>query len=403
MMLRFMAMGLAGCLAAGAASAQLSDNVIKIGVLNDQTSLYADAAGKASVEVARWAAEDFGGKVGDVRIEVIGADHQNKADVAAQIAKRWIDQEKVDVIADFANSAVALAIQEIGREKKRVSLISSAGSSAITGKACSPYVAQWTYDTYALANSTASAVVKTGKDSWFMIAADYTFGHALEADARGVVERMGGKMLGGVHHPLNTQDYSSYLLQAQASKAKVIGIANTASDLTNTIKQAAEFGIVSGGQSLAAFLMQINDVNALGLQAAQGLLLTEAFYWDMNDETRAFGRRFFDKFGRMPTMVQAGLYSAVTHYLKAVAAAGTDQADAVMAKMRAIPVNDFFAKNGHLREDGLHIHDMYLFQVKKPSESKQPWDFYTLVATIKGEDAFLPADKSECPLLKKPN
>jgi branched-chain amino acid transport system substrate-binding protein len=403
MMLRLMAMGLAGCLAAGAASAQLSDNVIKIGVLNDQTSLYADAAGKASVEVARWAAEDFGGKVGDVRIEVIGADHQNKADVAAQIAKRWIDQEKVDVIADFANSAVALAIQEIGREKKRVSLISSAGSSAITGKACSPYVAQWTYDTYALANSTASAVVKTGKDSWFMIAADYTFGHALEADARGVVERMGGKMLGGVHHPLNTQDYSSYLLQAQASKAKVIGIANTASDLTNTIKQAAEFGIVSGGQSLAAFLMQINDVNALGLQAAQGLLLTEAFYWDMNDETRAFGRRFFDKFGRMPTMVQAGLYSAVTHYLKAVAAAGTDQADAVMAKMRAIPVNDFFAKNGHLREDGLHIHDMYLFQVKKPSESKQPWDFYTLVATIKGEDAFLPADKSECPLLKKPN
>ncbi len=401
-MLRSMAIGLAVCLVAGTASAQISDNVIKIGVLNDQSSIYADAAGKASVEVARWAAQDFGGKIGSAPIEIVSADHQNKADVGAQIAKRWIDEEKVDVIADFGNSAVALAVQELGRQKKRISLISSAGSSAITAKACSPYVAQWAYDTYALANSTASAVVKSGKDTWFMIAADYTFGHALESDAKGVVTRMGGKVLGSAHHPLNNQDYSSYLLQAQASKAKVIGIANTASDLTNTIKQAAEFGIVSGGQSLAAFLMQINDVNALGLKAAQGLLLTEAFYWDMNDETRAFGKRFFDKFGRMPTMVQAGLYSAVTHYLKAVAAAGTDDADAVMAKMRATPTNDFFAKNGHLREDGLHIHDMYLFQVKKPSDSKYPWDFYTLVATIKGEDAFLPADKSECPLLKKP-
>lgn len=397
------AAGLAGCLVSTAASAQISDKILKIGVLNDQSSIYADAAGKASVEVARWAAEDFGGKVGDARIEIITADHQNKADVAAQIAKRWIDEEKVDVIADFANSAVALAVNEIGREKKRISLISSAGSSAITGKACSPYVAQWAYDTYALANSTASAVVKGGKDSWFFITADYTFGHALENDASGVIKSMNGKILGSVKHPLNTQDFSSYVLQAQASKAQVIGIANTASDLTNTIKQAAEFGIVRGGQSLAAFLMQINDVKALGLDAAQGLMLTEAFYWDMNDETRAFAKRFFDKFGRMPTMVQAGLYSAVSHYLKAVAAAGTDDADAVMAKMRAMPVNDFFAKNGRLREDGLHIHDMYLFRVKKPSESKGPWDFYTLVATIKGDDAFLPASKSLCPLLKKAN
>jgi branched-chain amino acid transport system substrate-binding protein len=399
--IRSLVSALAGCLIAGGASAQISDSVIKIGVLNDQSSLYADAAGKASVEVVRWAVQDFGGKVAGMPIEVVSADHQNKADVGAQIARRWLDEEHVDVVADFGNSAVALAVQEIGRQKKRISLISSAGSSAITGKACSPYVAQWTYDTYALANSTASAAVKTGKDSWFMITLDYTFGQALEADVTKVVTRMGGKMLGSIRHPLNTADFSSYLLQAQASKAKIIGIANTASDLTNTVKQASEFGIVAGGQSLAAFLIQIVDVHALGLQAAQGMLLTEAFYWDMNDETRAWSKRFFDKFGRMPTMVQAGLYSATLHYLKAVAAAGTDEADAVMAKMRAMPSNDFFVKNGHLREDGLHIHDMYLFQVKKPSESKYPWDYYKLVDTIKGENAFLPADESQCPLLRK--
>jgi branched-chain amino acid transport system substrate-binding protein len=392
---------LTGCMLAGSAAAQISDNVVKIGVLNDQSSIYADAAGKASVEVVRWAVQDFGGKVARVPIEVVGADHQNKADVGAQIARRWLDEDHVDVVADFGNSAVALAVQEIGQQKKRISLISSAGSSAITGKACSPYVAQWTYDTYALANSTASAAVKAGKDTWFMITLDYTFGQALQADVSKVVTRMGGKMLGSVRHPLNTADFSSYLLQAQASKAKIIGIANTASDLTNTVKQASEFGIVSGGQSLAAFLIQIVDVHALGLQAAQGMLLTEAFYWDMNDETRTWSKRFFDKFRRMPTMVQAGLYSATLHYLKSVAAAGTDQADAVMAKMRSIPVNDFFAKNGHLREDGLHIHDMYLFQVKKPSESRYPWDYYNLVGTIKGEDAFLPASESQCPLLKR--
>lgn len=385
----------------GAAQAQVSDDVIKVGVLNDQSSIYADAAGLASVELTRWAAADMGGKLLGKPIQVLGADHQNKADVAATIARQWYDQDKVDTIVDLANSAVALAIQEITRERKRIMIASSVGSSALTNKACSPYGIHYTYDTYSLANSTARAVVGRGGDSWFFVSADYSFGQVLEQDATNVINELGGKVLGRAKHPLNSPDLSSFLLQAQASKAKVVGFANASGDTINSIKQATEFGIPQGGQLLAALLFQIVDVHAVGLKQAQGIYLTEAFYWDMNDETRAFSKRFFDKFNRMPTMVQAGLYSAVMHYFKAVEAAGTDNADAVMAKMREFRVNDFFAKGGVIREDGRHVHDMYLFQVKKPEESKAPWDYYKLVATVKGEDAFIPPAKSECPLLKK--
>jgi branched-chain amino acid transport system substrate-binding protein len=398
---------LAGSVAAGAilfaagASAQVSDDVIKVGVLNDQSSIYADAAGKGSVELARMAAADWGGKLLGKPIEVITADHQNKADIAVSIARQWYDQDKVDMIVDLANSAVALAVQEVTRERKRVMIASSVGTSALTNKACSPYGIHYTYDTYSLANSTARAVVKSGGDSWFFVTADYSFGYTLEQDATNVINELGGKVVGRARHPLNTADMSSYLLQAQASKSKVVGFANASGDTINAIKQAVEFGVPQGGQKLAALLFQIVDVHAVGLKHAQGIYLTEAFYWDLNDETRAFSKRFFDKMGRMPTMVQAGVYSSVMHYFKAVEAAGTDDADKVMAKMREIKVNDFFAKDGYIRPDGRHVHDMYLFQIKKPEESKGPWDYYKLVATIKGEDAFIPAEKSECPLMKK--
>jgi branched-chain amino acid transport system substrate-binding protein len=398
---------LAGSVAAGVilfaagASAQVSDDVIKVGVLNDQSSIYADAAGKGSVELARMAAADWGGKLLGKPIEVITADHQNKADIAVSIARQWYDQDKVDMIVDLANSAVALAVQEVTRERKRVMIASSVGTSALTNKACSPYGIHYTYDTYSLANSTARAVVKSGGDSWFFVTADYSFGYTLEQDATNVINELGGKVVGRARHPLNTADMSSYLLQAQASKSKVVGFANASGDTINAIKQAVEFGVPQGGQKLAALLFQIVDVHAVGLKHAQGIYLTEAFYWDLNDETRAFSKRFFDKMGRMPTMVQAGVYSSVMHYFKAVEAAGTDDADKVMAKMREIKVNDFFAKDGYIRPDGRHVHDMYLFQIKKPEESKGPWDYYKLVATIKGEDAFIPAEKSECPLMKK--
>jgi len=395
------ALAAGGFLVAGQAAAQVSDDVIKVGVLNDQSSIYADAAGTASVELVRMAAADMGGKLLGKPIQVLGADHQNKADIGATIARQWYDQEKVDTIVDLANSAVALAIQEITRERKRIMIASSVGTSAITNKACSPYGIHYTYDTYSLANSTARAIVEQGGDTWFFVSADYSFGQVLEQDATNVINELGGKVLGRAKHPLNSSDLSSFLLQAQASKAKVVGFANASGDTINSIKQANEFGIPQGGQKLAALLFQIVDVHAVGLKQAQSIYLTEAFYWDMNDETRAFAKRFFDKNGRMPTMVQAGLYSAVMHYFKAIEAAGTDNSDAVMAKMREIKVNDFFAKGGYIREDGRHVHDMYLFQIKKPEESKAPWDYYKLVATVKGEDAFIPAAKSECPLMKK--
>ena len=388
-------------LAAGTAQAQISDNVVKIGVMNDQSGLYADISGPGGTLAARMAAEDFGGKVKGAPIEIVFADHQNKPDVGSSVVNRWIDTDKVDAVVDVPTSSVALAVQQITREKNRMFLISGAASSDLTGKACSPTSFHWTYDTYMLANGTGNAMVKAGGDSWFFLTADYAFGHALERDTGEAVKAAGGKVLGFVRHPLNTQDFSSFLLQAQASKAKVIGLANAGGDTINSIKQAAEFGIVAGGQRLAGLLVFINDVHALGLKTAQGLVVTETFYWDLNDETRAWSKRFMEKQGKMPSMVQAGIYSATLHYLKAIDAAGTDEAKAVAAKMRSMPVNDFMGKNVKIREDGRVMRDAYLLQVKAPAESKGPWDYYKVLATIPANEAFRPLDKGDCPLVKK--
>jgi branched-chain amino acid transport system substrate-binding protein len=392
----------AAALLAGPASAQISDDVVKLGVLNDQSSLYADITGQGSVIAARLAVEDFGGKVLDKPVEVIFADHQNKPDVGSNIANRWLDTEKVDALVDVPTSSVALAVQEIAKTKNRIFLISGAAASDLTGKACSPVGFHWTYDTYMLANGTGNALVKTGGDTWYFLTADYAFGHALERDTAAAVTAAGGKVLGQVRHPLNTSDFSSFLLQAQTSKAKVIGLANAGGDTINSIKQAAEFGIVSGGQRLAGLLVFITDIHSLGLKATQGLVLTESFYWDLNDETRAFAKKFMAKSGgKPPSMVQAGVYSAVLHYLKAVKEAGTDKTETVAAKMRAMKVNDFMSKDVEIRADGRVMRPAYLFQVKKPDESKGPWDYYKLLATIQPADAFRPVDKGDCPLVKK--
>jgi branched-chain amino acid transport system substrate-binding protein len=365
------------------------------------SSLYSDATGAGSVIAAQMAAADFGGKVLGKPIEIISADHQNKPDIGASLARGWYDTGQVDAIVDVPTSSVALAVQEVTRQKDRVFLISGAGASDLTGKACSPNGIHWTYDTYALSNVAGKAIVKRGDDSWFFITADYAFGHALERDAAAVVEKAGGKVLGAARAPLNNQDFSSFLLQAQASKAKVVGLANAGGDTQNAIKQAYEFGLQKSGQKLAALLFNITDGHSLGLETAQGLLVTEGFYWDMNDETRAFGNRFMAKAGHMPTMIQAGVYSAVGHYLKAIAAAGTDAAQPVLAKMKATPVNDVFAKNGHIRVDGRMVHDMYLMQVKTPAESKGPWDMYKVLATVPGDEAYRPLADGGCPLVKQ--
>ncbi len=384
----------------GSASAQtISDGVVKIGVLTDMSSLYADATGKGSVAAVQMAVADYGSKVGGKPVEVVYADHQNKPDVGVAIARNWYDNEKVDAIFDVPTSSVALPISALTREKNKININSGGGSSDITGKACSPNTVHWTYDTYALSNVAGKAMVKRGDNTWFFVTADYAFGQALERDAANVVNENGGKVLGEVRHPLNTSDFSSFLLQAQASKAKVIALANAGGDTTNALKQAAEFGITPA-QKMIALLMQITDVHSLGIKATQGLIVTDAFYWDMNDETRAFSKRFYDKVGHMPTMIQAGLYSATMHYLKAIEATGTDEAQKVMAQMRATPINDFFAKNGHIRIDGRMVHDMYLFQVKKPEESKGEWDLYKLITTVPGNEAFRPLDKGGCPLVK---
>jgi branched-chain amino acid transport system substrate-binding protein len=391
----------AALLAAGPAAAQVSDDVVKLGVLNDQSGLYADITGQGSVIAARMAVEDAGGKVLGKPVEVIFGDHQNKPDVGSSIVNRWIDAEQVDTIVDVPTSSVGLAVQQITKTKKRIFLMSGPASSDLTGKACSPYGFHWTYDTYMLANGTGNALVKAGGDTWFFLTSDYAFGHALERDTGAAVKAAGGKVLGAVRHPLNTSDFSSFLLQAQASKAKVIGLANAGGDTINSIKQAAEFGIVSGGQRLAGLLVFVTDVHALGLKTAQGLVVTESFYWDLNDETRAFSKRFMEKSGgKPPSMVQAGVYSAVAHYLKAIKAAGTDDADKVAAKMRETKVNDFMTKDGEIRIDGRVMRNAYLFQVKKPDESKGPWDYYKLLATIKPEDAFRPLAEGGCPLVK---
>jgi len=365
------------------------------------SSLYSDATGKGSLVAAQIAVQDFGGKVLGKPIEVVAADHQNKPDIGANIARQWYDQEQVDAIVDVPTSSVALAIQQISKDKDRVFLMSGPGTSDLTGPACSPTGVHWTYDTYALAHVAGKSMVERGENTWFFITADYAFGHALERDATDVVKASGGKVLGSVRHPLNTQDFSSFLLQAQASGAKVVALANAGGDTQTAIKQAAEFGLQKGGQKLLALLIQITDTHSLGLQTAQGMILTDGFYWDRDEDARAFSRRFFEQMHHMPTMIHAGVYSEVTHYLKAVQAAGTDEARAVVAKMRALPIDDFFARNGKLREDGRMVHDMYLMQVKTPAESKAEWDVYKILATVPGDQAYRPLDQGGCPLVAK--
>ena len=393
--------GLAIALSGGAAQAQISDDVVKIGVLTDMSSLYSDATGKGSLVATQMAVEDFGGKVKGKPIVVLAGDHQNKPDVGVNIARNWIDNDKLDAVFDVPTSSVALAVSTLLTEKNKIFINSGGGSSDLTGKACSPIFVHYTYDTYALSSVAGKAMVKRGEDTWFFLTADYAFGHALERDATNIVKAAGGKVVGSVRHPLNTSDFSSFLLQAQASKAKVIALANAGGDSTNAQKQAAEFGITQGGQKLIALLQEITDTHSLGLQQEQGLILTDGFYWDMNDETRAFSKRFLAKVGHMPTMIQAGLYSATMHYLQAIDATGTDDTAKVRAKMKATPINDFFAKNGHIREDGRMVHDMYLFEVKKPSESKGEWDLYKLLATVPGDEAFRPMNEGGCPYIRK--
>ena len=391
---------LALAISGGAAHAQISDDVVKIGVLTDMSSLYSDATGKGSLVAVQMAVADYGGKVKGKPVEVVSADHQNKPDVGVAIARNWYDNEKVDAIFDVPTSSVALPVSALTREKNKININSGGGSSDITGPACSPNTVHWTYDTYALSNVAGKAMVQRGEDTWFFITADYAFGMALERDAANVVKENGGKVLGDVRHPLNSSDFSSFLLQAQASKAKVVALANAGGDTTNALKQAAEFGLMKGGQKLIALLLEITDVHSIGLKDGQGLIVTDAFYWDRDDETRAFSKRFLEKVGHMPTMIQAGLYSATMHYLKAIDAIGTDEAPKVMAQMRATPINDFFAKNGKIRIDGRMVHDTYLFEVKKPEESKGEWDLYKLLATVPADQAFRPLDKGGCPLAK---
>jgi branched-chain amino acid transport system substrate-binding protein len=378
-----------------------ADTSVKIGVLNDQSGAYADLSGMGSVVAAQMAAEDFKKAHKGIEVDVIAADHQNKADIAANTSRQWIDQDNVDVIADVPNSAAALAVNAIVREKNRIHLNSGAGSADLTGEACTANTVHWTYDTWALAHGTAAALTKQGGSSWFFLAADYTFGRAMERDAKAVIESLGGEVLGSVFHPLSSGDFSSFLLQAQASGAKVVGLANGGADLTNSIKQAAEFGLVQGGQTLAGLVVFISDIHALGPEAAQGLVLTEAFYWDQNDATRTFSNRFAERFGgKMPTMVHAGVYSSVMHYLKAVEAVGSKDAAKVMAKMKETPVEDPLFGKGEVRQDGRVIHDMYLFRVKSPEQSKGDWDLYETLATIPAAEAFRPLKDGGCPFVQ---
>ncbi len=387
----------------GLAQAQYSDGTIKIGVMNDQSGLYADLTGQGSVWSARKAIEDFCKMTTcHNKIEVVFADHQNKPDIGSNVVRQWFDVDKVDVVVDVPTSSVALAVNTITKEKNKVFLVSGAATSDLTGKACSPNTIHWTYDTWALANGTGNAIVKTGGDSWFFLTADYAFGHALERDTAAVVEKSGGKVVGKVRHPFPGQDFSSFLLQAQSSKAKIIGLANAGGDTINSIKQASEFGIVKGGQNLAGLLVFITDVHALGLQTAQGLIFTESWYWDTNDNNRAFAKEFSAaNRGNYPTMIHAGVYSAVMHYLKAVHELKSDaDGAAVVTKMKATPTEDKLFGKGAIREDGRKVHDMYLLQVKSPAESKGPWDYYKVRATIPAAEAFRPMADGGCPLVK---
>jgi branched-chain amino acid transport system substrate-binding protein len=393
-----LAFALAALIGTGAHAQQTT---VKIGILTDMSSLYADASGPGSVAAANMAVQDFNPAAYGLKVEIVSADHQNKPDVGSNLARQWFDVDHVDAIVDVPNSGVALAVSEVTREKNKVFLVSGAAISDLTGTKCSPNTVHWTYDTWMLANSTGKSVVKTGGDTWFFLTSDYAFGHALERDTTAVVKANGGQVLGAVAHPLNTQDFSSFLLQAQASKAKIIGLANAGGDTINAIKQGAEFGIAAGGQHFAGLLVFISDVQALGLKTAQGLVLTETFYWDMNDATRAWTKRWqVERPGKFPTMIQAGVYSAITHYLKAVAALkSAADGKAVVAKMKEMPTDDPLFGKGSIRADGRKIHPAYLFEVKKPEESKYPGDDYKLRATIPAEEAFRPMKDDNCPMV----
>ena len=394
---------LAVALGCSGAQAQYTDGTIRIGVLNDMSGTYADLSGRGSLIAARMAVEDFGAAAKGMKVEIVGADHQNKPDIGSNIVRKWIDTGKVDVIVDVPTSSVALAVNEIVRDKNKVFLVSGGATSDLTGAKCTPNTIHWTYDTWALANGTGQAIVKTGGDTWFFLTANYAFGLALERDTAAVVVKNGGKVLGRVRHPFPATDFSSFLLQAQASKAKIIGLANAGADTVNSIKQASEFGIVRGGQKLAALLAFITDVHALGLQASQGLIMTEAWYWDLNDANREFAKKFAPQNkGIYPTMVHAGVYSAVTHYLKAVEALKSDaDGKAVVAKMKELPTDDKLFGKGTVRADGRKIHPMYLVEVKTPTESKGPWDYFKVRATIPADEAFRPLSEGGCPLVNR--
>jgi branched-chain amino acid transport system substrate-binding protein len=388
-------------LLATTAQAQVSDGVVKIGVLTDLSGTYSDLAGPGAVLATKMAIDDFvATEKPSFKVEMVAADHQNKGDIAANKAREWVERDKVDVLTELVTSSTALAVQKIGKEKNKLVLINGAGATSITNEACNDVTVHWAYDTYAVANGTGKAVTKAGGKKWFFLTADYAFGHALEKDASDVVKANGGEVVGSVRHPFPSSDFSSFLLKAQSSGAQIIGLANAGGDTVNSIKQAAEFGITPK-QQLAGLLMFITDIHSLGLKTTQNMYLTEGFYWDLNDQTRAWSKRFFDQHKRMPTMVQAGQYSSTMHYLKAVKAANSDDAAKVMAQMKKMPVNDFFAKNGTIREDGRMVHDMYLMQVKTPAESKTPWDYYNVRATIPAAEAFQPMSASRCPLVKK--
>ena len=382
--------------------AQPSDDVVKVGVLTDLTGPYADFAGPGSIAAARMAAEDHGGRALGKPVEVVGGDHQNKPDVGAALARRWVDIERVDMVIDMPNSAVALAVQQVGRERNRIVINTSAASTELTGRQCSPVGFHWVSDSYALSNGTTRAVMQQGGRSWYFLTVDYEGGYALERGSESVVNGEGGRVLGRARHPLNTPDFSSFLLQAQSSRAEVVALANAGTDTINAIKQAGEFGLTRGGQRLVGMFVNITDVKALGLATAQGVVATEAWYWDRDEDSRAFARRFAERHrGAMPTQYQAGIYSAVRHYLKAIEAAGTDEAMAVAARMRALPVDDMFARGGRVREDGRHVHDLYLVEVKKPEESRGPWDLYRILATVPADQAFRPVAEGGCPLVRQ--
>lgn len=394
----------AGLALAGPAYAQtkISDDVVKIGVLTDMSGQFSHEAGDGSVTAVKMAVEDFGGTVLGKPIEVIVADHQNRNEVAIAKAREWYDVGKVDLIANLINSSIALAVTNVAQEKNKIAIVNGSGSSRLTGDSCTPNSIHYAYDTYALGQGTGKALIKEGLNSWYFLTADYAFGHALEADTASVVKANGGTVVGSIRYPIDTADHSSFLLQAQASKAKVVAVAGSGTTFINAVKSAKDFGLTDGGkQTIAGLLVWITDIDSMGLATAQGLVLTNGFYWDRDEETRAFSKKFFAKMKRMPHMGDAGDYSSTMHYLNAIKAAGTDDAKIVMAKMREMPVNDFFAKNGRVREDGRFIHDMYVYEVKKPSESKYAWDYYKLRAVIPGDEAFRPLSESKCPLVKK--